>query len=351
MFKKTLSFLEKYERHIGIATLVIGFLFDNLFLVRPDNIRDNISFLVFISVAGSAILLTNIFKKGIRYSVSLFIMQFAIGGLFSMSLVFYSRGATLQASWPFLLTLFVYLVGNEVFKKHYVLMVTQVCAFFIALFAYLIFIIPVILHRMDDMVFLISGGASLVVITFFISLLYVVNRKELIRSRKALLVSIPLLFVFINVFYFTNLIPPIPLLMKDMGVYHFVERDSAGNYVVVGEPQKSFTFFRPVVIHKIEDEPLYMYSAIFAPVALNITVVHVWQWYDTEKKTWTTMNKINIPLTGGRDNGYRMFSMKEYVPEGSWRIDSRTSRGQIIGRINFEVVNVSERPALVSEIK
>ncbi|MFA6297073.1 MAG: hypothetical protein WC629_00755, partial [Candidatus Paceibacterota bacterium] len=178
MFKKLWHFLEKYENHVGVATLVIGFIFDNFFLIRPDNFRDNVSFLVFISVAASSIILVNIFKKGIRHSVSLFIMQFALGGLFSMSLVFYARGATFEASWPFLLTLLAYLVGNELFKKHYILVATQIGAFFVTLFSYFIFVAPIILHRMDDQVFLLSGGASLIVITFFIFILYFVNRQE-----------------------------------------------------------------------------------------------------------------------------------------------------------------------------
>jgi len=351
MFKKLWHFLEKYENHVGVATLVIGFIFDNLFLIRPDNFRDNISFLVFISVAGSTILLTNIFKKGIRHSVSLFIMQFALGGLFSMSLVFYARGATFQASWPFLLTLLAYLVGNELLKKHYILVATQVGAFFITLFSYFIFIAPVVLHRMDDQIFLLSGGVSLIVITFFIFILYFINRQEILRSRKALLITIPTIFIVINIFYFTNLIPPIPLLIRDAGVYHLVERDSSGNYMVVGETEKSFGFFRPLVVHKTQDEPLYVYSAVFAPVALNTNILHVWQFYDETKKAWTIVNKISILITGGRENGYRMYSMKGLVAEGLWRVDIKTLRGQIIGRINFQVVNVEQNQNLVSSIK
>ena len=290
MFKKVFHFLEKYENHIGVATLVVGFIFDNFFLTRPDNFRDNISFLVFISVAASSIILVNIFKKGIRHSISIFIMQFAIGGLFSMSLVFYARGATLQASWPFILMLFVYLIGNELFKKHYILITTQIGAFFITLFSYLIFITPVILHRMDEQVFLISGVVSLIIITFFVFILYFINRQEILRSRKALFITIPTIFIAINIFYFTNLIPPIPLLMKDVGIYHFVERDSTGNYIVVGEAEKSFGFFRSIIVHKTADEPLYIYSAVFAPVALNTTILHIWQFYDPTQKTWTTSN-------------------------------------------------------------
>jgi len=351
MFKKLWHFLEKYENHVGVATLVIGFIFDNFFLIRPDNFRDNVSFLVFISVAASSIILVNIFKKGIRHSVSLFIMQFALGGLFSMSLVFYARGATFEASWPFLLTLLAYLVGNELFKKHYILVATQIGAFFVTLFSYFIFVAPIILHRMDDQVFLLSGGASLIVITFFIFILYFVNRQEIRRSIKTLLITIPAIFITINIFYFTNLIPPIPLLIKDAGVYHSVDRDSLGNYIVVGEQAESFGFFRQLVVHKTQDDPLYIYSAVFAPVDLNTNILHVWQFYDDTKKAWTVVNKINIPITGGRENGYRMYSMKGLVAEGLWRVDIETSRGQIIGRINFQVVNVSDRPNLVSEMK
>ena len=350
MLKKLTAYFQKYERHIGIATLIGGFIFDNFFLVSPDNVRDNIGFILYLSIASLSILLINIFRKGYVHSIALFIMQFVLGGLFSMSLVFYSRGATLEASWPFLMTLVLYMIANEFLKKHYLLLAAQISAFFIALYTYLIFVAPVLLRRMDDYVFLLSGAASLVFITLFIIILSFVNKAEIKKSRKALVTVIPSIFILINVFYFTNLIPPIPLLLKDMSVHHSVMRVNA-EYIVESEEKENGSFFSPIEVHVAPGEDIYVFSSVFAPVSLTADLRHVWQYYDERSGRWSARSDVRIPIYGGRAGGYRMYSVKSNLEEGLWRVDVTTARGQIIGRIKFKVEKVETVPKLVTEIK
>ncbi len=42
-------------------------------------------------------------------------------------------------------------------------------------------------------------------------------------------------FAVINLFYFFNVLPPIPLAMADVGLYHHIERVDGG-YKATGEP-------------------------------------------------------------------------------------------------------------------
>lgn len=350
MLKKLTVYFQKYERHIGIATLIGGFIFDNFFLVSPDNVRDNIGFILYLSIASLSILFINIIRKGYVHSIALFIMQFVLGGLFSMSLVFYSRGATLEASWPFLMTLVLYMLANEFLKKHYLLLAAQIGAFFIALYTYLIFVAPVFLRRMDDFVFLLSGAVSIAFIVLFITILSFVNKAEMKKSRKALLVVIPSIFILINIFYFTNLIPPIPLLLKEVGVHHSVTRVNA-SYVVESEEKENGRFFRPITVHVAPNEDIYVFSSVFAPVALTANLRHIWQYYDEETRRWSVRNDVRIPISGGREGGYRMYSLKSNLEEGLWRVDVTTTRGQIIGRIKFKAERVSEPPKLITGTK
>jgi hypothetical protein len=352
---KIAHWFEKYEKHVGVALLVGGFIFDNLFLIRPDNFRDNISFISFLSASAIAIILVNVFKKGIGHTISFFVMQFGLGGLFSMSLVFYSRGATFGANWPFLLLLASYLVGNELFKKRYALLISQIGAFFIALFSYLIFVTPVIIHRMDGWAFAISGVASLVVISAFIFIVLVVNPREVWKSRRGIVLTVMGIFAAINILYFTNLIPPIPLLLKDAGVYHSVVR-SGSTYVVALEPpasglSKYFSYFITPTIHIVGSKPVYVFSSVFAPVDLNANLKHVWQHYDPKQKKWIVESTVSIPIIGGRVNGYRIYSLKSDLDAGEWRVDVETARGQIIGRVKFNVEKIDTAPELTTENK
>lgn len=45
-----------------------------------------------------------------------------------------------------------------------------------------------------------------------------------------------------------------------------------------------------------------------------------------------------MPVTGGRDEGYRAVTKKTNFQPGFWRVQVETMGGQEIGRINFEVV-------------
>ena len=69
--------------------------------------------------------------------------QFALGGLWSAFLVFYTRGAVLAASWPFLLVLAAIFIGNELFKKYHSQLVFTAVLYFFALFSYAIVTVPI----------------------------------------------------------------------------------------------------------------------------------------------------------------------------------------------------------------
>lgn len=75
-------------------------------------------------------------------------------------------------------------------------------------------------------------------------------------------------------FYFLNRIPPVPLSMKLGGMYREVQKQDDRFalsfdrewYQVWKRSQNPF----PV------DEPIYCFTAVFAPVALSTTVYHRW---------------------------------------------------------------------------
>jgi hypothetical protein len=44
---------------------------------------------------------------------------------------------------------------------------------------------------------------------------------------------------------------------------------------------------------------------------------------------------------GGRDNGYRGYTITHHTAPGDWRLDVDLPDGHIIGRLNFTVVPVA----------
>ena len=150
--------------------------------------------------------------------------------------------------------------------------------------------------------------------------------------------------------YFLNVIPPIPLSLKDAGVYHDVYRNMTNGYTTSGEQKtwKDYFSFKDVV-HIQEGQSVYLYSAIFSPADFQTTIIHEWQRYDDVHHRWVTISEIPLQAIGGRDGGYRTYSKKSSVQSGAWRVNVKTTSGQVIGRLRFDVVFVDQLPMLTSE--
>ena len=156
----------------------------------------------------------------------------------------------------------------------------------------------------------------------------------------------------INFLYFTNLIPPIPLSIKDAGIYNSVKRNFNGNYDVTYEDSGWKNYFKLYPDFKeAPDSLIYAYSAIFSPTDLNLTIIHEWQYYNQNQKKWVTDSEINLKVVGGRDQGFRTYSLRSNLNPGKWRVNVKTESGQIIGRLRFNILLVNTEPILTTEIK
>ena len=344
----------KYERPISSLSLLAGFAFDALTLKRVDLFLENLWVAVHLLVAALGIIFLNVYEnrkdKMSQKNASLIhfwliiIVQFAFGGLLSTFLVFYFRSATLSVSWPFMLFLVAVFASNELLKQHYSKVVFQTIVLFICIYAFAIYIVPVIMHKIGAGIFLLSGAVSLVLLSVFLIGLWYISRERFRTSRNILLASIGGILIFVNALYFTHLIPPIPLSLKDAGIYYSLKWDKTqGNYIGLAEAGLWSDFFKPYPVVRIHpDQHLYAYTAIFSPADLNTTVIHRWQYYDESKKEWTTVNSVVLPINGGRDDGYRTYSQKSSTFPGRWRVDVLTPRGELIGRVKFALSSTSD---------
>ncbi len=176
--------------------------------------------------------------------------------------------------------------------------------------------------------------------------------KLVSRGRNILIGSIGGIYIIINIFYFTNIIPPIPLSLKDADVYHSVERAN-GDYIVEYEQRKWYEFYKKYKneFNRALGEPVYFYSAVFSPTDLNTKIFHSWQYFDEDKGEWIESFRFKYQIVGGRDGGYRGYSIKENIFSGRWRVDVMTEREQLLGRYKFTVVDVQIPPVLETDVR
>ncbi len=336
----------RYERHISSASLILGFVIDNLTLQRIDLLFENLVLLFYISVSVLGIVIFNLSKAGVLRinfleKINFFIpviIQFAFGGLFSGFVVFYSRSASLSASWPFLLILVGILITGELVKGFYSRISYQLTVFYLAILSYLIFVVPIVVGHMNSFVFVLSGLLSLLVFYGIYRFFELVLPEFFAVYKKGLISRVVFIFITVFVFYFTNILPPIPLSLKDGGVYHNVVRIPEG-YLLSGEEKSFFDRLKTTEnFHLSPGGRVYFFSSVFAPTDLKVNIVHEWQYYDEINKRWITANTISFPIVGGNDGGYRGYSFKENVFDGKWRVNVKTSRGQIVGRVEFRII-------------
>jgi len=67
-------------------------------------------------------------------------------------------------------------------------------------------------------------------------------------------------------------------------------------------------------------------------------------------KDYVTTDRIGFPISGGRDDGYRGFTVKQRVTPGDWRVDVETDDGRILGRVSFRVEPAPDTPPALRTI-
>jgi len=359
VLKRIKNWYGKYERLISSWSLICGFVFDAVTLKRVDLFWENFFVIAHIVLVGICIVLIHAIEReeGAEANPSKLhfwlvnVQQFFYGGIWSVFLVFYFRSGDITVSWPFLLILALSFIANERLKRSFIKLTFQISLFFLAIFCFAIFLVPVLFHQIGPQMFLLAGVLSLIFIALFLLLIRYTSRRKFGKGKIFLFGSIAGIFILVNILYFTDLIPPLPLSVKDAGVYYSVQRDSLGNYVATGEQRTWLDYFKLYPdFHALQGQPVFVYSAIFSPPALNLNVIHQWQ-HQNLNGQWQTMSTVNLRIVGGRDGGFRTFSEKTTnLTTGHWRVNVLTTNGQLIGRVRFNLVAADALPKVEQKI-
>lgn len=344
---------KRYERHIAVGALVFGFIFDSLTLNRPDQLLDNAILLTYLSLAGGIILLMvmRAARGSVESRIAPFLpvaLQFCFGSLSSGLLVLYFKSGTVAQSLVFFLILGSLLVGNEFLKSRYAQFRFNIAIYYLLLFCYVAMTVPVLLRSIGPLIFLVSGLLSIALIAGYLWLLLLVARKELVQHIRPAGAVVALIFVSFNILYFANIIPPVPLAMRELGIYHSVLKRSDGSYLAIYEPSPWWQPWRATAHDYTlgDSRSAFCFSSVFAPADLETPIYHKWEYKNPATGEWEVRSRISFPISGGRDEGYRGFSVKTALLPGEWRCDVETAQGSLIGRTGFTVRQSSSTPEL-----
>ncbi len=337
---------------IPFLFFAIGFYWQSLTLDRIDNIWINLVLLFDIIFLGYIIIIYNLIQyHKVGHPVLLkykkwfpFVIQFMLGGLYSSYLIFYFQSSSFTRTLLFLILFVIFLFINQFFERELTHIYIQVAMYFIAVISFLIFFLPVVVGKMSLDMFITSGVISLIAVLF---LLIFLKLRKAVKSngeffRSAGIVAV--LYIIINVLYYANLIPPVPLSMKEGGIYKKVER--IGNRFKLsgdGHIWYQIGLFSWPSIHFHKGDTVYCFVSIYAPTKLKKKVYHRWEHYDRFHRRWVTYDKIGYQVTGGRYGGYRGYTFKTNIFPGLWRVDVITEENRVLGRIPFRAIVIKSK--------
>ncbi|NOS81470.1 MAG: DUF2914 domain-containing protein [Nitrospira sp.] len=341
---------------------ISGVTYDTFTLTRIDRLIDNLILLLYLVALGFLIVLTGRLGSaaaapaGTELEGSAFTrflakarpyypmaMQFLLGGLFSAYAVFYSRSATLTRTGVFLGVLVLLLVANEFLRDRLSNLRLLVALYALATFSFFTFFLPVMMGTIGPWVFLLGAILSAGVTLRVVQLIY---RHNPDRSRmEAVLVGGPAM-VLIGIligFYFMNWIPPVPLSMKFGGMYREVQKHE--DRFALSFDREWYEVWKRSQSPYPANEPIYCFTAVFAPISLNTTVYHHWYFRKNSDKPFIHADKIPIKIAGGREGGYRAYTFKQRLDPGDWRVDVETEDGRVVGQVSVEVAERGETGA------
>jgi len=342
------NFIKKHQKYIPIIFFVSGFTFDSLTLGRIDRLYD----LIVLSLHMTSLTLTiylynlaednkwkNTFIEPFQKYFPLAI-QFFLGALSSAYVIYYSRSVSLSKTIAFFIILVALLIANEFLKKRISNKYLQFSAYFFVSFTFCTFIIPVLIKVMNTNVFIFSGLVSLILTLALIISLYYLSPSTRAEIRLIKIIGIVFsMYATINLFYFFNLIPPVPLALENAIVAHDIKQKN-GKYFVTYETDEWYIFWRS---HRLKfiytpNEKVYLFTSIFAPTDIKKSIFHRWKWYNKNTRKWNFVEDIGYDITGGRDNGYRGYTFKNNIKQGLWKVEVITDEELILGVIDFEII-------------
>lgn len=350
------NYYEANEHFFAIAFFICGFIFDLFTLERIDS-WITIGSQTFYLLVIQATLTQMFFEEGkaplnlekawffkrwyFEYRTA--IIHFFFGNLLNLYTIFFFKSSSLLVSFAFMVVLILILLANESnrFKSlglSFKFGLLSLC--YLAFFAY---VVPIFIGSMSAVVFLFSmslGALPLVFVAWWIQN----YRPAFFESAKSQIL-LPLggvLFTFLAL-YFLKLIPPVPLSMPFIGVYHSVEKTD-GVYKLGNErPWWKVWQTGDQLFYAQKDDKIFVAFRIFSPTNFADQVMMRWYWKDNIQG-WLLQDSIPIRIVGGRNEGFRGYGTKSNYQPGEWKVQVETNDGREIGRIYFELEISPEEP-------
>ena len=370
--QKAKSFLTRNIGHISLLAFVLGFFLDVFTLPNVTNFWSYMTGVIYAILVGVLILVReyiksdkvtlNIFGKKEEEYVAYFsvAIAFFMGSFISFVFIYYMRAADIISGLPILAFIFLIMCMNEWVDSRSRLLF-DILIYSICITLFFIFLTPVFLGRVGDYVFNFSILLSGIFLYFYTKLIYSFDLDQdrefsFLDKFKSIKISkiykklfekynfkiynyILLVPGIIFSLYFTNIIPAVPLTMREANFYQSVFKKTNTFYTFNQKCIKSWNPFVNCyfVYDDLYDDNISFYNEVQAPAKLNAKLSHKWEYYNKSRGVWELKNIASYYVYGGRENGYRGYTSITNIQKGLYKVTVMIDDKRVLGSKKFEV--------------
>lgn len=332
--------------YVPVLFFIGGFIFDILLLDRIDGL------LQFVQVIAYTLILSILVRFAVLergqvwtpkgfiakyWKYNEFLIHFLLGALLNLYSIFYFKSASFLSSILFIGIIAGLLLINEFLRverfQHLIIFIL----YYVCIVSFWIAFVPIVLGFVGFVPFLLGLVLAGAMIWLFDASL--IHNKQPVQSKLSVrrfnfrVGSSVILFFLI--FYALQLIPPVPLSINYMGIFHDIKK-------VNGEYQ--LTHYRPnwrlwengdQNFKARAGDKIVAYVEIFAPSRFKDEIK--FRWLLKTKSGWQPQDLIPITIVGGRDQGFRGYTIKQNYQPGDYRVSVVTTDDREVGRINITI--------------
>jgi len=355
--------LQAFRQRHAMAEIAVffaaGFLFDVLTLSRIDDVATLVQQGLYLVLLAVLMIMDLRYRAGLaspprwlapawRFSEDA--IHFVFGSLLSSFTLFYLKSSSGFASLLFMSVLGALLVANELPRVREWGPVVRFALLSLCVTSYGALLLPVVLGFIRWWMFVASVVLACAAIGLCVRVLsrWTGDAPSVHRRVAAPALGAQALLV---VAYFAGAIPPVPLSVQFIGIYHEVVPPGAQAATEGSDPRAGRTYElrhqRPwwkVWQHGDQEfaarpgDIVYCFARVFAPRGFRDAVYVRWSWQGREGG-WLDQGRAQLGILGGRGDGFRTFATKKNYQPGRWRVEIETDDGRDIGIIYFDLVN------------
>ncbi|MBY0315609.1 MAG: DUF2914 domain-containing protein [Bdellovibrionales bacterium] len=333
-----------YKPYFPASFFLGGFAFDLLTVSRIDDSFQLLQQFVYLAVIGGFLIadksvrVSHLFQH--RFLSKLWpyrheVIHFFLGALLSVYMIFYFKSASLWSSFIFIGGFALLLVLNEFQMVKDIGDIIRFGLFALCSCSYFVYLIPVMWQHIGFFTFLFSLVISGI---FYLSFIYLISKFENITQKELVRdIFLPGAFVHVLflVLYLTAFLPPVPLSVEKMGIYHRIQKEN-GNFVLSYDRPWYKIWERGAQTFIAEpNDKIYCFTSVFAPSFFKESINMEW-WFKTAKG-WSKTDTVPMQVMGGRDLGFRGYTTKQNFTDGEMQVRVTTSDGRELGRIYLTV--------------